>query len=151
MKFRIYTLILIGIVGFVPLGNAQTKNTNTSIEDVKKETQDLLQTIGSYTADKRDEAAQKAQEALNKLDKRIDELDVKIDKSWDKMSESARKEARENMKALRKQRNQVAEWFGSMKTSSTATWDHMKKGFYDAYKSVEDAWEKSEKEFRNKE
>ena len=148
---HILTLMLIGILGVTPLCYAQTENSNTSIEEVKKETQDLLQTIGSYTVDKRDEAVQKAKEGLNKLDKRIDALEARIDKNWDKMNAAARKEARENLRALRKQRNQVAEWYGSMKASSADAWDHMKKGFFDAYKVLEDAWEKSEKEFRPKE
>jgi len=151
MKSHICALMLIGILGVTPLCYAQTENANTSIEEVKKETQDLLQTIGSYTADKRDEAVQKAKEGLNKLDKRIDALEARIDTNWDKMNEAARKEARENLRALRKQRNQVAEWYGSMKTSSADAWDHMKKGFSDAYKALEDAWEKSEKEFSPKE
>lgn len=56
MKSHICALMLIGILGVTPLCYAQTENANTSIEEVKKETQDLLQTIGSYTADKRDEA-----------------------------------------------------------------------------------------------
>jgi len=151
MKSNICALMLIGILGVTSLCCAQTENASTSIEEVKKETQDLLQTIGSYTADKRDEAVQKAREGLIKLDKRIDELEARIDKNWDKMNEAARKEARENLRALRKQRNQVAEWYGSMKTSSADAWDHMKKGFSDAYKALKDAWEKSEKEFRPKE
>ena len=151
MKSHICALMLIGILGVTPLCYAQTENANTSIEEVKKETQDLLQTIGSYTADKRDEAVQKAKEGLNKLDKRIDALEARIDKNWDKMNEAVRKETRENLRALRKQRNQVAEWYGSMKTSSADAWDHMKKGFSDAYKALEDAWEKSEKEFSPKE
>ena len=151
MKSHICALMLIGILGVTPLCYAQTENANTSIEEVKKETQDFLQTIGSYTADKRDEAVQKVKEGLNKLDKRIDALEARIDKNWDKMNEAARKEARENLRALRKQRNQVAEWYGSMKTSSADAWDHMKNGFSDAYKALEDAWEKSEKEFSPKE
>jgi hypothetical protein len=151
MKSHICALMLVCILGVTPLCYAQTENTNTSIEEVKKETQDLLQTIGSYTADKKDEAVQKAKEGMNKLDKRIDALEAKIDKNWDKMNEAVRKEARENLKALRKQRNKVAEWYGSMKTSSADTWDHIKNGFYDAYKALKDTWEKSEKEFSPKE
>ena len=151
MKSYIFALMLIGILGVVPICYAQPENTNTSIEEVKKETQDLLQTIGSYTAGKKDEAVQKAKEALNKLDKRIDALEAKIDKNWDKLNETARMYARENLKALRKQRNQVAEWYGSMKTSSDDAWDHMKNGFSDAYKALADAWEKSEKEYSPKE
>jgi hypothetical protein len=150
MKSIIYTFILIIMLGATLLCYAQTENANTSIEDVKKETKDLLQTIGSYTADKRDVAVQKAKEGLDRVDKRIDALEARIDKNWDKMSEAARKEAREDFRALRKQRNQVAEWYGSMKTSSADAWDHMKKGFSDAYKALQDAWEKSEKEFSSK-
>ncbi|MEE4357885.1 MAG: hypothetical protein V2I97_15565 [Desulfococcaceae bacterium] len=158
MKSKICAMMLIGILGLTPLCYAQTENTGTSaeevttgtsIEEVKKETQDLLRTIGSYSADKRDEAVQKAKDGMNKLDKRIDALEAEIDKNWDKMNDAARRKARENLKALRKQRNQVAEWYGSMKTSSADAWEHMKKGFSDAYKALEDAWEKSEKEFNS--
>jgi len=151
MKSHICALMLIGILGVAPLSYAQTENANTSIEAVKKETQDLLQIIGSYTADKRDVVVQKAKENLDTLDIHIDELEARIDKNWGKMSKDARKKARENLKALRKQRNQVAEWYGSMKSSSADAWDHMKQGFSNAYKALEDAWKKSEKEFRPKE
>lgn len=151
MKSNICALMLIGILGVTPVCYAQTENAKTSIEEVKKETGDLLQAIGSYTADKRDEAVQKAKEGVTKLDKRIDTLEARVDKNWDEMNDTVRKEARENLKALRKQRNQVAEWYGSMKTSSADAWDNMKKGFSDAYKDLEDAWEKSEKEFSSSE
>ncbi len=147
MKSAICALMLIGIIGVTPVCYAQTENNSTSIEEIKKETQDLLQAIGAYTAEKRDEAVLKAKDSLNKLDKRIDSLEARIDDNWDKINAAARKEARENLKALRKQRNQVAEWYGGMKTSSADAWDHVKKGFSDAYKALQDAWEKSEKEF----
>lgn len=150
MKSQICALMLIGILGVTTLSYAQTEDAGTSIEEVKKETRDLLQTIDAYSADKKDEAVQKAKEGLDRLDKRIDALEARIDKNWDKMNEAARKEARENLRALRKQRNQVAEWYGSMKTSSAGAWDHMKKGFSDAYKALSDAWEKAEKEFSSR-
>ncbi|WP_339138038.1 MAG: hypothetical protein WGN25_07515 [Candidatus Electrothrix sp. GW3-4] len=149
MKSKYCALILIGILAVVPLCFAQTENSNTSIEEVKKETQDLLKTIGSYTADKKEEALEKTKEGLIKLDKRINALEKSVDKNWDTMSKAARKKSRENLRDLRTQRNQVAEWYGSMKTSSADAWDHIKKGFSDAYKALEDAWEKSEKEFKS--
>ncbi len=151
MKSQACALILIGILGVVPPSYAQSENTDASMQEIKEETQDLLQSIGSYTADKKDEAVQKAKESLNKLDNRIDALEARIDKNWDEMSEAAREQARENHRALRKQRNQVAEWYGSMKTSSADAWDRMKNGFSDAYKALADAWEESEEEYRTKE
>jgi ElaB/YqjD/DUF883 family membrane-anchored ribosome-binding protein len=151
MKPPVYVWILVSILGLNSLCYAQTENTHTSIEEVKKETRDLLKTINSYTADKKDEAVKKAKDGLDRLDKRIDTLESRVDQNWDTMNQSARKKARENLRDLRDQRNQVAQWYGSMKTSSAGAWEHMKKGFSDAYHVLEDAWEKSEKEFRPKE
>ncbi len=51
--------MLIGILGVTPLCYAQPENAKTSIEEVKKETQNLLQPIGLYTADKKDEQFKK--------------------------------------------------------------------------------------------
>lgn len=150
MKLYIYALMLIGILGVATICYGQAEDTSTSLKEVKKETHELLQTIGSYTADKKDEAVQKAKVGLDKLDKRIDALETKIDKNWGKMDEGARKKARENLRYLRKKRNYVAEWYGSMKNSSADAWDHMKKGFSDAYRALEEAWENSEKEFSPK-
>jgi ElaB/YqjD/DUF883 family membrane-anchored ribosome-binding protein len=148
MKLQISTLMLIVMLGITPLCYAQVENTKTSIEEVKKETQELLQTINSYTAEKKDEAVQKAKKGLSRLDKLIDTQQDKLDKNWHKMGDVARKKADDNLMALRQQRNQVGEWYSSMKTSSGDAWDHMKKGYSDAYKALEDSWGKSEEEFK---
>jgi DNA repair exonuclease SbcCD ATPase subunit len=146
MKSIICTLMAVVMLGFVSVSHAQTENAKTSVDEVKKETREMLRTLGAYSADKRDEAVEKAKQALNKLDKRIDAIESRVDANWDKMNDAARKEARKNLKALRKQRNQVAEWYGGMKTGSADAWDHVKKGFSDAYKDFESAWAKSEKD-----
>ncbi|GGB89207.1 hypothetical protein GCM10011352_13990 [Marinobacterium zhoushanense] len=146
MHLHISTLMLLGILGAVQPCYAQAEKDSTTIEEVKKETQDLLQSIGSFTADKKDQAVEQAKDSLNKLDQRIDALEAKIDKNFDEMNDAAREEARENMKTLRKLRNKAAEWYGSMKASSADAWEQMKKGFSDAYKDLTEAWEKSEKE-----
>jgi hypothetical protein len=70
MKPPVYVWILVSILGLNSLCYAQTENTHTSIEEVKKETRDLLKTINSYTADKKDEAVKKAKDGLDRLDKR---------------------------------------------------------------------------------
>ena len=146
MKFNICAIVLISILGITPLCYAETSTDKTSIEEVKQETQDLLQTLDAYTADQKDEAIRKTKTALDKLDKRIDTLEAHVDESWDKMDKDARKKARDSLKALRKQRNKVAEWYGSLKSSTENAWEYIKKGFSDAYKALNDAWEKSENE-----
>lgn len=139
---------LIGLIGITPLlCYAETSTNKTSIEEVRKEAQDLRQTLGAYTADQKDEAIRKTKTTLDRLDKRIDELEARVDESWDRMDKDARKKARASLKALRKQRNQVAEWHGSLKSSTENAWEHLKKGFSDAHKALNEALGKSENEF----
>jgi len=129
-----------------PLCHAETSSADTSIEDVKRETGELLQTLKAYSVEQRDEAIQKTKTALDHLDERIEALETRIDRNWDKMDTAAREKARANLKALREQRVRVAEWYGKLKGSSVDTWERMKKGFSDAYRALSDAWEASEKE-----
>ena len=118
-----------------------------SMDEVKKETRDLLKAISDYSIDQRDEAVRRAKESLDILDKRIDALEASIDENWDKMDAAAREKARASLKALHRQRTLVAEWYGSLKNSTGEAWGHMKKGFSDTYKALSDAWAKSVKEF----
>ncbi|MBA6346715.1 hypothetical protein [Colwellia sp. BRX8-9] len=146
MKFTIRSMVLISILGITSQCYAITSTDKTSIEEVKQEAQYLLQTLDAYTAERKSEAIYKTKAALDKLDKRIDALEADVDERWDKMDKDTRKKARDSLKALRKQRNQVAQWYGSLKSSTDKAWKHMKKGFLDAYKALNDAWEKSENE-----
>ena len=144
-----YVFMLTGVLGFTPLCYAETSVDKTSIKEVKKETQDLLHALKSYTVEQREEAIRKTKMALDKLDKRIDSLQTHIDDNWERMDKATREKARASLKALRKERTKVAEWYGSLKNSTGEAWEHMKKGFSNAYKSLNDAWEKTVKEFRS--
>ena len=149
-SISILMVMLLSMFVLAPQSFAGAPENRSSIKDVRQETQELIQALGDYTAEQRDQAVQKTQTALDKLDRRIDELETRIEKNWDKMNKDVREKARSDLKALREQRNEVAEWYGRLKTSSTEAWEHIKKGFLDAYKSLGDAWEKSEKEFGSK-
>ncbi len=145
--YSLVPYIIFMLLAGVPTCYAQSSSDETTAKEVKQEMNDLLNTLKSYTAEQRDEAVKITQKTLDKLDKQIESLESRIDKNWESMTKTARAETRANMKALRKQRTKVAEWYGSMKSSSASAWEEMKKGFSDAYRTLEKAWEKSEKEF----
>ncbi len=63
------------------------------------------------------------------------------------MNAAARKKYRTALKSLRKQRTQLAEWYGGMENSSADAWEDIKKGVSDAYTAFSDAWEKAEVDF----
>ncbi len=150
MKLHISSAVLAALLGMSTMAFADGHKGSASAQDVKKETKELLQTINSYGSDKKDEVLEKSKKTLEKLDSQIDQLESKVDNNWDEMSKEARKEARENLRDLRKQRNEVAQWYGSMKSSSADAWEHVKKGFTDSYNALQNAWEKAQKEFDDK-
>lgn len=154
MKFKkiwgsLFVLICVLMFSITPLCFADDHKNKTSFKQVKQETRDLMQALKGYTSDQKDEAVRETKAALDKLDNRIDALENRIDKSWDKMSQSAREKTRASLKALRKQRNHVAEWYGSLKHSTADAWGHMKKGFSKAYKTLHKSWEKAENEYES--
>ena len=126
---------------------AQSSSEQPTMSDVKDEMADAARVIGEYSADRKDEAIAKADAALKKLDASIDELDSTIDKRSSQMSNAAREKAENTMKALRQQRNQVAEWYGGLKHSSGDAWEHVKQGFAESYGTLRDSWSKAKQEF----
>lgn len=144
---NIYSIVMYAILvmfASVSTSYAQSSSEETTAKEVKKEMADLLDTLKSYTVEQRDKAVEKTQKAMDKLDKRIDTLESRIDKNWDTMTKKARKETRANMKDLREQRIKMAEWYGRMTNSSASAWGDVKKGFSNAYKTLEKAWDNSE-------
>ena len=63
------------------------------------------------------------------------------------MTQAARQKVRANLKALRQQRKELAEWYGSFKNSSADAWEQMKKGFSDAYQTMSDSLEKAKSKY----
>jgi len=142
-------LVLCGCLFLMPtLLTAESGGTDTvSKAEVKKELRDAAEAIRQYAAAQRQEALKKAEELLKDLDRRIEELERNMDDQWATMSAAARSNARETLKALRQHRNEVAEWYGGLKHSSDGAWEHMKKGFSDAYADLGEAWQNAREEF----
>lgn len=146
-KRLILSMIVVMVLCFMPTVQAQSGNDTVTAQDVKKETKQLINTLQQYTVDQRDQAVKEADQAIKKVDARIDALESRVDNEWDQMTQTAREKARANLKTLRRQRNELAEWYGSFKNSSQGAWGQMKKGFSDAYQAMSDSWEKAKSEF----
>lgn len=141
------TLVLVALLGIPSLGSAEITADKNSAAEVKQEARELLQALKSYTVEQREEALRNTSAALAHLDQRIEALERRIDKDWDNLDQVAREKARASLKELQRQRTQVAERYGSLKSSSGEAWGHVKKGFSEAFSALQEAWEKSEEEF----
>ena len=146
-KRFILSMIAVMVFCFMPIVQAQSGNDTVTAQDVKKETKQLINTLQQYTVDQRDQAVKEADQAIKKVDRRIDALESRVDNDWDQMTQTAREKTRANLKTLRRQRIELAEWYGSFKNSSEGAWEEMKKGFSDAYQAMSDSWEKAKSEF----
>ncbi len=131
----------------LPAYASETEAAPPSSEEIRRETRELLQALKKYTADQREQALAKIESAQDSLDRRIERLEDDLARNWDRMDEAARDRARESLRALRQQRTEVAEYYGSLKSASSAAWGHIKQGFSSAYRDLHDAWQKAEGEF----
>ena len=89
----------------------------------------------------------KAKAALDDLDVRIGRMERKLDNEWDRMDQAARKKTRATLNALRRQRNEAAEWYGGLKHSSAEAWEQVKAGFVQSYEVLKESFTKAGKEF----
>ncbi|PTN35318.1 hypothetical protein C6366_11255 [Desulfonatronum sp. SC1] len=148
----LFTMLLAGMpwVCSAQSGNANsgTAPGEASFEEVREEMRDLGRVLGRYGAEQRDKALERSKPALEDMDRRLDALEKAIEENWDEMSQAARERSRLAMRELRRQRVELAEKFGALKSSSAGAWEQMREGFLDAFSVLNEAWEKSIEEFR---
>ena len=125
----------------------RTAEEKTTKKEVKQEIKEAFEAVENYTADQRDEAVKKIKVALEKIDSQIESMESRIGKKWDQMDQAARQKARSTLASLRKQRNELSEWYGGLKYSSVEAWGHVKSGFLKSYKALSESFGKAEGEF----
>jgi hypothetical protein len=144
--FLIFITAVFFAIGSVSL-YAQTSKHETTMKDVKEKAGETAQAIKNYSVNQRDEAVKKAKAAMDELDARINSMESELDKKWSQMDQSAREKGSATLTALRKQRNEVAEWYGGLKHSSRKAWGDVKKGFLKSYQELRDSLDKAHSEF----
>jgi hypothetical protein len=126
---------------------AETSGNKSTAKDVSRKVDDAGQAIKNYTVAQRDEAIKKAKAALDDLDMRIGRMERKLDSEWDRMDQAARKKARATLNALRRERNEAAEWYGGLKHSSAESWEQVKAGFVKSYEALKASFTRAMKSF----
>ena len=126
---------------------AQPSTDKTTPKEVKDKVAAAAEAIKNYSVDQRDEAVKRAKEILDDLDARIARLDSRLNDRWERMDQTARKKMSAALAALRKQRNDAAEWYGGLKHSSANAWEDVKKGFLRSYHNLRKSFDKARHEY----
>jgi hypothetical protein len=126
---------------------AEPSGGKTTAKDVSRKVDETGKAIRNYTVAQRDEAIKKAKAALDDVDTRIDRLERKLNNEWGRIDQAARKNARATLDALRRERNEAAEWYGGLKHSSAESWEQVKAGFVKSYEALKESFTKAAKAF----
>jgi len=122
---------------------AEPVEAKTTGKDISKKADDTARAVGKYTIQQRDEALKAAKAALDDVDARLRALERKLDSEWDHMDQAARKKARAAQQALRRERNELAEWYGGLTHSSAESWEEVKAGFIASYEKLKASFAKA--------
>src|SRR5579864_3049923 len=145
---RLIGIFALGALLCGPLSSvAETSGTKTTAKDVGRKVDETGQAIKSYTVEHRDEAIKKARAALSDVDRHSGRLERKLDDKWDQTDQTARKKGRATLNALRRERNEAAEWLGGLEHSSAESWEEVKNGFVKSYETLSESFAKARKEF----
>ena len=148
IAFSIRALALGALLAASPLSfAAETSGSKSTAKDIAKKADETGQSIKNYTVAQRDEAIKNAKAALDDADRRIDRMERKLDSEWERMDQAARKRARATLDALRRERNEAAEWYGGLKHSSAESWEQVKTGFVKSYEVLKESFAKARKGF----
>jgi hypothetical protein len=138
-----------GALAAEPASTAAASGENPELTELKREWADAVQALQSYSAAQRDAALAQAQQTLDAMDQRIDRLESRTQQQWNRLSESARQSREATLRALRKQRNEVAQWYGGMKHSSAGAWESVKQGFIESYGVLSESFRNAWNQFDN--
>ena len=127
---------------------AQTSTDKSTTKEVKEKVAAAAEAIKNYSVAQRDEALEKAKTVLDDLDARIDRMQSQLNEKWDQMDQLAREKGMATLTKLRKQRNEIAEWYGGLKHSSSNAWEDVKEGFLKSYQALREAFDKAKSEFQ---
>lgn len=146
MTLKRTTFALLVAVSCAFSASLQAESTDSSVDKLKQQSQELGETLQEYGADQKDQAEDAINRTLAALDKRIAELESELSENWDDMSSAARERSQQSLASLREQRERVQTWYNELKASSASAWERAKKGFSDAYDALSEQWNETERD-----
>ncbi len=145
--FMLVMLMMSTLFTCTDAADTDTRTDKATVKDISRQAADTGRTIRDYTVEQRDDAVKSAKAALHEADQRLHQMERNIDRKWDQMDQAARKKARAALDALRKERNELAEWFGGLKHSSREAWDEVKGGFVKSYAALRQSFKRAKDNF----
>lgn len=134
-------ILIFSLMSAVSVFASDHESEKKTAEDAKNEMRKTIEAVESYSIGQKDQAVKAIRTALDDIDNRIDRLEKQFDQARDGMDRQSREQVREYLMEIRKQRENLSEWYGGMKYGSLQTWDTVKKGFIDTSYQLKETFE----------
>jgi hypothetical protein len=121
---------------------APARAQTSTKEATKKSAETSVDAFKDYTIEKKNEAVAHGKRLLRDADSKLKQLEAKAGKATGEVK------AAQEVKDLKAKRAQAAQKLDEMGKASAASWDNVKQGFTDAYKDLQQGFEKAVAHFK---
>ena len=137
MGSRFIVAVLVAVLSQVAIAQ-------TTAKDVSKKTGEAVDTLKSYTVDKKNDAVAYGKKLLSAADRDI----KKLERAAAKASGDTKAQLQEEVKGLKADRAAVSKKLDEMGKASGEAWDGTKNAFADAYKDLREGVGKAAKKLK---
>jgi TolA-binding protein len=148
-RYSLAATMMLAALLAAPVSWAQADRDDSlpAFSDVQQQAMELKQSVLTYSQQQRQDLIAETRSALNNFDRRIDNLRHSIDARSEDMSAAAERYADNMLNNLERQRQDLAQWFSSLRQDSDQAWDDVIYGFSSAYDEFYESWEDLEAQF----
>lgn len=148
-KYSLAATLMLAALLASPSGWTQAEKDNAmpAFSDMQQQAMELKQSVLTYSEQQRQELIAETRTTLNSFDRRIDNLQQSIDARSEDMSAAAERYADDLLNNLMRQRQDLAQWFSSLRQDTNQAWDDVIYGFSSAYDDFYESWEDLEAQF----
>lgn len=139
-------LAVVSVVASVAFAASDSAD-KTSFEQVQKKMGEAAAAIKNYSVEQRDEAGRQVEATLHELDTDIKDMQQRLYEQADHMDKASRQQARDALEVIRKQRNDLSEWYGRMQHSTGNAWMEIKSGFVKSFEELQKSYDEAKEEF----
>jgi TolA-binding protein len=149
-------IIMIVLISFLSLAflfacsdqkKSEKPKTKATHEDVKKDTNEAMNTVQNYTQQKKEEYLRQMNAKLEELENKIKELQNKAESKTSGLKEESKAKFNQSMEALNKEKQEAAEKLEELKSASGETWNDIKSGADSAMDQLSKTYEKVRSDF----
>ncbi len=137
------TVSVITSVAFAESSSAD----KASFEQVQQKMSEAAAAIKNYSDEQRGEAGRQVEDTLHELDADIERMQKRFYEEADQMDQASRQKTRDTLETIRKQRNDLSEWYGRMQQSTGNAWMEIKSGFVKSFEELQKSYDEAKKEF----